>query len=209
MVDRSASRSTSPRDCPASRWSAWPTPPSRRPGARPGRDQELRVRLPAAPPDGQPRACRAPQDGRVARSGDGDRDPARVRAGPRRTGGRGVHRRARARRRGATGPGILPMAAALADRGIERLVLAVGAVEEARLVSGIEVDRSRHPRRGRRDRPTQAPSAPTGRETTGDDGRPWSGRRAASARPGRGDPGSSGGAWPGGGATRARDRPRR
>ena len=36
-------------------------------------------------------------------------------------------------------PGILPMTAALAERGIERLVLAVGAVEEAGLVGGIEV----------------------------------------------------------------------
>lgn len=36
-------------------------------------------------------------------------------------------------------PGILPMAAALAERGIERLVLASAGVEEARLVDGIEV----------------------------------------------------------------------
>ena len=36
-------------------------------------------------------------------------------------------------------PGILPMVAALAERGIERLVLAVAAEEEARLVGGIEV----------------------------------------------------------------------
>ncbi|HET9082763.1 MAG TPA: YifB family Mg chelatase-like AAA ATPase [Candidatus Limnocylindrales bacterium] len=35
-------------------------------------------------------------------------------------------------------PGILPMVAALADRGIERVVVAVAAVEEARLVAGIE-----------------------------------------------------------------------
>ena len=36
-------------------------------------------------------------------------------------------------------PGILPMAAALAERGIERLVLASAGVDEARLVGGIEV----------------------------------------------------------------------
>ena len=36
-------------------------------------------------------------------------------------------------------PGILPMAAALAERGIERLVLALAGVDEARLVGGIEV----------------------------------------------------------------------
>jgi magnesium chelatase family protein len=35
-------------------------------------------------------------------------------------------------------PGILPMAAALAGRGIARLVVAIEAVEEARLVAGIE-----------------------------------------------------------------------
>jgi magnesium chelatase family protein len=35
-------------------------------------------------------------------------------------------------------PGILPMVAALADRGIERVVVAIAAVEEARLVAGIE-----------------------------------------------------------------------
>ncbi len=35
-------------------------------------------------------------------------------------------------------PGILPMVAALADRGIERVVVAVAAVAEARLVGGIE-----------------------------------------------------------------------
>jgi magnesium chelatase family protein len=35
-------------------------------------------------------------------------------------------------------PGILPMVAALADRGIERIVVAVAAVEEARLVGGVE-----------------------------------------------------------------------
>ncbi|HET7031211.1 MAG TPA: YifB family Mg chelatase-like AAA ATPase [Candidatus Limnocylindrales bacterium] len=36
-------------------------------------------------------------------------------------------------------PGILPMAAALARRGIRRLVVAIDAVEEARLVAGLEV----------------------------------------------------------------------
>ena len=36
-------------------------------------------------------------------------------------------------------PGILPMVAALAHRGVERMVLAEVAVEEARLVAGIEV----------------------------------------------------------------------
>ena len=36
-------------------------------------------------------------------------------------------------------PGILPMAAALADRGIERLVVAIAAVDESRLAAGIEV----------------------------------------------------------------------
>ncbi len=35
-------------------------------------------------------------------------------------------------------PGILPMAAALAERGIERVVLAAAAVDEARLVGGID-----------------------------------------------------------------------
>jgi len=36
-------------------------------------------------------------------------------------------------------PGVLPMVVALARRGIRRVVLAVGAVDEARLVDGIEV----------------------------------------------------------------------
>jgi predicted ATPase with chaperone activity len=36
-------------------------------------------------------------------------------------------------------PGVLPMVAALSRRGIRRVVVAASAVEEARLVDGIEI----------------------------------------------------------------------
>ena len=52
--------------------------------ARPWRDPQRRVRLPAAAHHGQPRAGRAAQDGCVARPGHRHRHPSRLRAGARR-----------------------------------------------------------------------------------------------------------------------------
>jgi magnesium chelatase family protein len=114
-------------------------------------------------------ACGAPQDGRVARSGDGDRDPARVwqvRAGPAAVafiGELGLDGEMR------PVPGILPMAAALADRG-HRAPRAWPTMPSRKpdLVSGIEVIGAATLAAAGRDRPTQAPGAPTGRETTGE-----------------------------------------
>ena len=84
------------------------------------------------------------------------------------------------------------MAAALADRGIERLVVAVGAVEEARLVSGIEVIGAATLAAAAAIVRRRRPRAPTGRETAGDDRATL--ERSATRRvpvPGEADPGSS------------------
>ena len=111
-------------------------------------------------------------------------------------------------------PGILPMVAALARRGLRRVVVASAAVAEARLVEGIEVvgvgDASRggrgrpgppEPSRRRPRRSGSSSSARRGRRRRG--GARAAGRRAARARP---VPGPGRGPRPGRGATRPRDR---
>ena len=113
-------------------------------------------------------------------------------------------------------PGVLPMVAALARRGLRRVVVAAAAVDEARLVDGIEVVGVETLRdavevvRARR----AATVAPPPRRielveaagTAGGDAAPTAG--AAWAAGVRG-PGPGRGARPGRGAARARDRPGR
>ena len=60
-------------------------------------------------------------------------------AGPARRRPLGADRRAVARRRGAPGPGILPMVDALARRGYRRVVVPAAAAAEARLVERVEL----------------------------------------------------------------------
>ena len=106
-------------------------------------------------------------------------------------------------------PGVLPMVAALARRGLRRVVVAGAAVDEARLIEGVEVSGVETLRRGgradpdRRVPPRRAPSPPrielvdaATRPT--DDARGRSrraARRTAAAGPQRGPrPGSTPGA---------------
>ena len=106
-------------------------------------------------------------------------------------------------------PGVLPMVAALARRGLKRVVVAAPAVDEARLIAGVDVSGVETLRRGRRadpDRPSAAPgcrlrrgssssmprrSRPTTRRAgppslPADARRPTSARSAASSMPGEG-----------------------
>ena len=108
-------------------------------------------------------------------------------------------------------PGILPMAAALARRGIRRLVVASDGAAEARLVTGLDVEAveslgeaalcvSGPRRRSVRVRPLRVGLGTSDGEVEVRTTRPSGG--AARTGPRRGP-------WPGGGAPRSRDRPRR
>ena len=121
--------------------------------------------------------------GRVARPRDRHRHPARVGAGARRAGPGRAARRARPRRRGpARCPGILPMVAAIAARRVGRVVVAPAAVDEARLVEGIEVVGAGDAGRGRRGRARPAAAPGAGRDAAGHDRRPARTRRRTSGR---------------------------
>ena len=163
----SGSRSMSPRGCPGSRSSASPTPRSRRPAnasaarcATPGSS----IRRAGSRSTSRRPTCARPARRSTWRWPSGSCS-ARSRSAP-------VRRRLALIGELSLGgevrsvPGVLPMVAALARRGLERVVVAAAAVDEARLVDGVEVCGVETLRRGgrassgSRRAPRRAPSPP-------------------------------------------------